>query len=208
VVAARGFYEIYPRSFADSNNDGVGDLKGPGFEVVPNIGLPRLVDLARRERAGTAAEQLDVHFWRLGMEGPVTKQYYYHYFCAEQPDLNSCNPAVKGAMFDVTRRWYKRGGSGFRLDAVDTLFEDPNLHDNPVLPGKNAFGDPIEANQYNTKLREVHDVLRGLRKVADENNAVLIGETWTADIAELNRYYGRRQQRVAIAHGFSLHQGG
>ncbi len=95
-------------------------------------------------------------------------------------------------MFDVTRLWYKRGVSGFRLDAVDTLFEDPNLTDNPIIkPGKNAFGDPFEKNKYNYKLPEVHDVLRGLRKVADEYNAVLIGETWTADIAELNQYYGK-----------------
>jgi alpha-glucosidase len=94
-------------------------------------------------------------------------------------------------MFDVTRFWYKRGVSGFRLDAVDTLFEDPNLRDNPVKPGKNAFGDPIQEKKYNVKLPEVHEALRGLRKVANEYNAVLIGETWTADIAELNEYYGK-----------------
>ena len=45
-------------------------------------------------------------------------------------------------MFDVTRWWYKRGVAGFRLDAVDTLFEDPDLRDNPVLPGNNKYGDP------------------------------------------------------------------
>jgi alpha-glucosidase len=105
-------------------------------------------------------------------------------------------------MFDVTRWWYKRGVSGFRLDAVDTLFEDPNLHDNPVLPGKNAFGDANQESKYNQKLPEVHDVLRGLRKVADENNAVLIGETWTADIAELNKYYGEGNNELQLPMDF------
>ena len=132
----------------------------------------------------------------------TTNQYYYHYFAAEQPDLNWRNPAVKDAMFDVTRWWYKRGVSGFRLDAVDTLFEDPNLHDNPVLPGKNDFGDSNEDNKYNDKLPEVHDTLRELRKVADESNAVLIGETWTADIAELNLYYGKGNNELQLPMDF------
>ena len=71
-------------------------------------------------------------------------------------------------MLDTTRWWYKRGVAGFRLDAVDTLFEDPELHNNPVLPGNNAQGDPNMENKYNTNLPEVHDELQKLRKVADE----------------------------------------
>jgi alpha-glucosidase len=133
----------------------------------------------------------------------TTNQYYYHYFYAAQPDLNWRNPAVKDAMFDVTRWWYRRGVAGFRLDAVDTLFEDPNLEDNPIIrSGTNAFGDPIEENKYNTKLPEVHDILRGLRKVADEHNAVLVGETWTADVAELNRYYGEGNNELQLPMDF------
>src|SRR5882724_9745177 len=262
------FYEIYPRSFADSNNDGIGDLKGIslkmaylhdlgvdaiwispcfpspqvdfGYDVsdYENIdpmygtladfdsmvaegkkhGVRIILDFVVNHtsdqhpwfidsKSSKGAEHRDWFMWRDGQGpgqppnnwistfggsawklDPATNQYYYHYFYAEQPDLNWRNPAVKDAMFDVTRWWYKHGVSGFRLDAVDTLFEDPNLHDNPVLPGKNAFGDPIEENKYDTKLPEVHEALRELRKVADENSAVLIGETWTADIAALNLY--------------------
>jgi alpha-glucosidase len=133
----------------------------------------------------------------------TTSQYYYHIFYPEQPDLNWRNPAVKDAMFDVTRWWYKRGVSGFRLDAVDTLFEDPNLRDNPILkPGKNAFGDPFEESKYNGKLPEVHDVLRGLRQVANEYDAVLIGETWTANVAELNQYYGKGNNELQLPMDF------
>ncbi len=127
-----------------------------------------------------------------------TSQYYYHFFYPQQPDLNWRNPAVRDAMFDVTRFWYERGVSGFRLDAVDTLFEDPELRDNPVLPGKNVYGDLNEKNEYNTKLPEVHDVMKGLRQVADKYNAVLIGETATDNIGQLEQYYGEHSNELQM----------
>jgi alpha-glucosidase len=277
------FYEIYPRSFADSNNDGVGDLKGIAskLDYLKDLGVDAIwitpcfpspqVDfgydvsdyenidlmygtLADFDLLASEAKKRDIHIildfvvnhtsdqhkwfldskssrtsvhrdWYIWRDGkgpgeppnnwvsifggsawtfdPATDQYYYHYFYPEQPDLNWRNPAVKDAMFDVTRWWHKRGVAGFRLDAVDTLFEDPNLRDNPIQsPGKNAFGDPIEENKYNTKLPEVHDVLRGLRKVADDYNAVLIGETWTADVNELNQYYGASNNELQLPMDF------
>ncbi len=131
-----------------------------------------------------------------------TGQYYYHYFYPQQPDLNWRNPLVKDAMFDVTRWWYDRGVAGFRLDAVDTLFEDPNLTDNPIEPGKNAYGDPNMKNLYNDKLPEVHDILQGLRQVADKYNAVLIGETWTENIDELKKYYGEHDNELQMPMDF------
>ncbi len=137
--------------------------------------------------------------WKLD---PHTRQFYYHYFYPEQPDLNWHNPAVKQAMFDVTRYWYKRGVAGFRLDAVDTLFEDPQLRDNPVKPGKNKYGDPNQENIRNTKLPEVHTALRELRKVAEEYGAVLIGETWTPDIESLKQYYDEHGDELQMPMDF------
>jgi len=101
-------------------------------------------------------------------------------------------------MFDVTDGGTNAEVAGFRLDAVDTLFEDPALRDNPVLPGLNKYGDPREEDLYNTKLSGVHDVLRDLRRVADENNAVLIGETWTKDVDELKQYYGEHSNELQM----------
>jgi alpha-glucosidase len=277
------FYEIYPRSFADSNGDGIGDLKGitSKLDYLKNLGVdaiwitpcfpspqvdfgydvsdyenidPMYGTLADFDELAREAKKRNIHIildfvvnhtsdhhpwfldskssrtsahrdwyiwrdgkgpgeppnnWVSGFGGsawkfdPTTNQYYYHYFYPQQPDLNWRNPAVQKAMFDVTRWWYKRGVSGFRLDAVDTLFEDPNLRDNPIVrPGTSAFGDPIEENKYNTKLPEVHDVLRGLRKIANEYNAVLIGETWTADVAELNKYYGEGNNELQLPMDF------
>ena len=277
------FYEIYPRSFADSNNDGIGDLKGIAskLDYLKDLGVdaiwispcfpspqvdfgydvsdyenidPMYGTLADFDHLAGEAKKRDIRIildfvvnhtsdqhpwfldskssrtsarrdWYIWRDGkgpgeppnnwistfggsawkfdPTTNQYYYHYFYAEQPDLNWRNPAVKDAMFGVESWWYKRGVSGFRLDAVDTLFEDPNLKDNPIRrPGTNAFGDPFLQNKYNTKLPEVHDVLRGLRKVADQYNAVLIGETWTADIAELNQYYGKGNNELQLPMDF------
>jgi len=271
------FYEIYPRSFADSNNDGIGDLNGIASKldylkdlgvdaiwITPCFPSPQvdfgydvsdyenidpmygtLADFGRLEaqgrehkisiildfvmnhtsdqhawfidsRSSRTAAHRNWYIWRDAKNDgppnnweslfghsawtfdPKTKQYYYHYFYAQQPDLNWRNPAVEKAMFDVTRWWYARGVAGFRLDAVDTLFEDPDLHDNPILPGTNAYGDPNMVNKYNLKLPEIHGVLQRLRKVADEQGAVLIGETYTNDIAELKSYYGEHNNELQM----------
>src|SRR5207245_11720292 len=55
---------------------------------------------------------------------------------------------------------------------------------------------------YNTKVPELHGVLRDLRKVADERGAVLIGETWTKDIDELKRYYGDHSNELQMPMDF------
>ena len=119
-------------------------------------------------------------------------------FYPQQPDLNWRNPKVENAIFDVTRFWYKRGVVGFRLDAVDTLFEDPNLADNPAMPGKDAYGEPNQEHTYNTNLPEVMDALAGLRKVANQYNAVLIGETWADTVEKLKSYYGPQHDRIQM----------
>jgi len=272
------FQEIYPRSYMDSNNDGIGDLNGIASKmeylkwlgvnviwIAPCFPSPQvdfgydvsdyenidsiygtMADFEHMEKVGkqngvgivfdfVVNHTSDQHKWFLASEksrtGPYAdwyiwkdgkepnqapnnwtslfggsawqwigtrKQYYYHFFYPQQPDLNWRNPKVATAMYDTTAFWYKRGVVGFRLDAVDTLFEDPNLTDNPVLSEKDAYGEPKQEHKYNSKLPEVHDVMKGLRTVADQYNAVLIGETWTSDVAELKDYYGKKHDELQM----------
>src|SRR5260370_42339116 len=97
-------------------------------------------------------------------------------------------------MVDVERFWYKSGVAGFRLDAVDTLFEDERLTDNPVLPGTDKFGRPNMDEKYNKKLPEVHDVMRKLRSTADEHGSGPSGGTLTSKGGETKDYYGREEE--------------
>jgi alpha-glucosidase len=277
------FYEIYPRSFADSNNDGIGDIRGItskldyvhwlgidaiwiapmfpspqvdwGYDVSdyygvnPDYGTLKDMDelLAQSKqrnirvlldfvltytsdqnkwfqesRSSRANPKRDWYIWHDGkapgqppnnwtssfggsawVYDPPTSQWYYHYFYPPQPNLNWRNGEVEKAMFDVTRWWYKRGVAGFRLDAVDVMFVDPRFPDNPVVGTEtNAFGDPVEREIYDKNQPELHGVLRRLRSVADEYNAVLIGETWTNDIAQLKAYYGENGNEVNMPMDF------
>jgi alpha-glucosidase len=123
---------------------------------------------------------------------PKTGQYYYHRFYPQQPDLNWRNPEVEKAMFESVRFWLDRGVAGFRLDAIPTLFEDPDLHDAKVLRGINAYGDQNQDTSLYENLPEVHDVMRRLRALVDKypGDRVLIGETYLPNVQELDKWYG------------------
>jgi alpha-glucosidase len=269
-------YEIYPRSFQDSNGDGVGDLNGIttrldylqalgvdaiwitpfypspqvdfGYDIAdyqavdPLYGtltdFDQLVRQAARHHIrvildmvlnhtsdqhpwfldaahSRSAAHHDFYVWSDGKPGPAGKplppnnwvslfggsawrytpavrQFYYHLFYPQQPDLNWRNPQVEQAMTGAMRFWLDRGVAGFRLDAITALFEDLQLRDAPALGGLNAQGDPILSDVYTSNLPEVHDVMRRLRAMTDSypGNRVLIGETYVPKTSDLDVWYG------------------
>jgi alpha-glucosidase len=278
-------YEIYPRSFQDSNGDGIGDLNGIterldylqalgvdaiwispmypspqvdfGYDISdyenvdPQYGtlkdFDRLVAEAKKRNIRVILDMVlnhtsdkhkwfiesassrknakrDWYMWSNGKDGgkpgpngkpvppnnweslfggsaweymPQTKSFYYHKFYKQQPDLNWSNPAVEKAMFGSMQFWLDRGVAGYRLDAIPTLFEDPQLRDEPVLGGTNAQGDPNLDHIYTDNLPAVHGVIRRMRAMVTKYPAsnypgdrVLIGETYLPNTAELDKWYG------------------
>jgi alpha-glucosidase len=269
-------YEIYPRSFQDSNGDGIGDLNGItqrldylqalgvdaiwispmypspqvdfGYDISdyenvdPQYGtlkdFDRLVEEAKKRNIRVILDMVlnhtsdkhkwfiesassrknakrDWYMWNDGKPGPngkpvppnnweslfggsaweyvpQTKSFYYHKFYKQQPDLNWSNPAVEKAMFGSMQFWLDRGVAGYRLDAIPTLFEDPQLRDEPVLSGTNAQGDPNLDHIYTDNLPAVHGVIRRMRGMVAKypGDRVLIGETYLPNTAELDKWYG------------------
>lgn len=50
-----------------------------------------------------------------------------------QPDLNYRNGAVIAEFDEILRFWMGKGASGFRVDAVNHMFEDAEFRDEPVV---------------------------------------------------------------------------
>jgi alpha-glucosidase len=134
------------------------------------------------------------------------KQFYYHAFYKEQPDLNWHHPEVRKAMYDAARFWMEKGAAGFRLDAITTLFEDPKLRDEPYVANKkNDYGDRLTTRKHTHNLPKLHDVLVELRQVTDEYpGRVLIGETYVANIRQLAKMYGPHNDELQLPMNLQL----
>jgi alpha-glucosidase len=122
----------------------------------------------------------------------ATRQYYYHYFYVQQPDLNWNNPEVHTAMMGVLDFWMKRGVSGFRIDAVSRLYEDPQMRDDPYMPGYNVYGDRNIKHKYTDDLPGVHDVLKEVRRTVSKypGDPVLVTEADEPNVEALTKMYG------------------
>ena len=286
------FYQIYPRSFADSNGDGIGDFKGitekldylselgidalwlsPHFpspnwdcgydvsnytDVAPEYGtLEDFKTFLREAHARNIRVILDLvlnhssdeHPWFLESKSsrdnpkadwyvwvdtppnnwqscfdgdawtyvPERNQYYYHYFMKQQPDLNWHNPEVKNAMWDAVRFWLDLGVDGYRLDAIGTIYEDPNLTPHEVsldLAGLRDAGDrartPAQRKQVFQYWHDMfknqwaqpglHELMKELRAILDEydGDRMLVGEDDNID------YMGDGQDELHLVFNFPL----
>lgn len=191
-------YHIYPKSFQDSNEDGIGDLNGirsrldylswlgvnllwigpvyrsPGFDngydisdyydIDPIFGTKTdMTSLIEEAKAKKIDVMMDIvanhtsykHEWfrasELDPTGPygdyyiwrdkpntmnsifgggawtysvIRKQYYFHSFAPEQPDLNWEHEKVGKEMAEILAFWVKQGVKGFRFDVIDLIGKD------------------------------------------------------------------------------------
>ena len=242
-------YQIYPRSFADSNGDGIGDLPGIterldyvaglgvdavwlspfftspmrdfGYDVsdycavdpvfgtladfdalaarAHGLGLKIIIDQVfshssdqhawfQESRSNCVGGKADWYVWadakpdgsppnnwQSVFGGPAwtwdsqRRQYYFHNFLPEQPDINLHDAAVQDAMLGVARFWLERGVDGFRLDAINFSMHDPQLRDNPPAPagGKRNRSFDFQQHLYNQSHPDIAKFLERLRQVTD-----------------------------------------
>ncbi|MCB0037790.1 MAG: DUF3459 domain-containing protein, partial [Anaerolineales bacterium] len=139
---------------------------------------------------------------------PHTGQYYYHAFLKEQPDLNWRNPAVKQAMWEMVRFWLDMGVDGFRLDAIGTIYEHPNLPDHPLGRPTDNLVDVHELSRdeydqlmlYQKQQPGLHELMKELRALVDEypGDRVLVGED--EDVA----FHGSGDDELHLVFNFPL----
>ena len=257
------FYQIYPKSFQDTNGDGVGDLPGiiarldylaelgidgiwlspvcqspqvdNGYDVSdyraidPSVGtMEDMETLIREAKKRGISLILDLvpnhssnqHFWfREALKGrdnpyhdyyiwrdgdgcnypndmravfggpawtyvPELKQYYFHQFAPEQPDLNWENPKVRREIYDIMRYWVAKGVEGFRLDVVDQIGKDPELQ---------VTGNGPRLHEY---LREMS------REAFLEEGLVVVGEAWGADVERAKLYSAPDRSEMSMVFQF------
>ena len=257
----RVFYQVFVRSFQDSDGDGIGDLEGlierldylndgdprtdddlgvtglwlmpvtespsyHGYDVVDYYaveqdygdvatfrrfmdeararGMVVIVDLVINHTSnqhpwfqeavdGPDAPRRDWYVWsdeRLTYRGPRGQQvwykrgdaYYYAVFWEGMPDLNFRNPAVTGAIYEMTRFWLEEMGvDGFRMDAIRHLIEDGPQQEN--TPETHAW------------LQDWHVHYKSIQPYA-----MTVGEVWTRS-EEVVPYVG---DRMDICFEFDL----
>ncbi|OWR49357.1 alpha amylase precursor [Danaus plexippus plexippus] len=294
-------YQIYPRSFKDSNGDGIGDLNGiteklvylnqtgvdaiwlspiylsPMYDfgyditdyrkIAPEYGtmddFKTLMTEARRlgirvimdlvpNHTGNESEWFqksirrepgyeDYYIWADGIKtegsndtkppsnwvstfrksaweyNSVRGQYYLHKFVIGQPDLNYRSTRVQQEMKDVQKFWLDLGVSGFRVDAINHLYESNPANfggrypDEPLSGNPNTNPDDYEyLNHIHTEnLNETYEVVYDWRDLLDEyielqgEYKIMMTEAY-ADLDSMMRYYGTSTRNGSIPFNFSF----
>lgn len=136
--------------------------------------------------ADAKAEGSPPNNWQAIFGGPAwtwdvrRRQYYYHQFLPQQPDFNLHNPDVQDWIIETLGFWLDRGVDGFRLDAVNHMFHDRALRDNP--PDIRAKSEPdykpfeMQYPIHSKNRPETLAYVERLRRFADARGAVLLGE--------------------------------
>ncbi|KAJ8731785.1 hypothetical protein PYW08_014515 [Mythimna loreyi] len=284
-------YQIYPRSFMDSNGDGIGDLNGIKMKLpyLKELGVDAIwlspiyqspmkdfgyditnytaiadeygtMDdfdalMAEAKRLGVrivldyvpnhtspestwfklsqnrTGKYTDYYVWADGKNNDSTtppsnwisvfrnsawqyddtrKQFYLHQFVIGQPDLNYRSSYLREEMKEVLRFWLSKGVSGFRVDAVNMMYEvvnaDGTYPDEPLSGNTNDTASYDYLNHLYTKdQNDTYTVVYDWRDVLEEfgkdESKIMMTEAYT-DIDLMMRYYGNGVRNGSMPFNF------
>lgn len=256
-------YEIYPKSFLDTNGDGIGDLNGVtlkldylselgvdaiwlcpvylspqvdnGYDISdycqidPMFGtmedMDRLISEARKRniriildlvlnhtsdqhpwfRNAIKSKDTDFHDYYVFRNGdpsyppngmracfggsawtyvPSLRQYYFHQFAEQQPDLNWDNPEVRKQLYKIINFWIEKGVGGFRFDVIDQIAKEPDLEITANGPMLHAYIREMNENTFGNK------------------NLITVGEAWGADIQSAREFSDPRGKEFSMVFQF------
>ena len=136
----------------------------------------------------------------------ASRQYYYHSFLLEQPDVNWRHPAVREAMADVLRFWLRRGVDGFRVDASAVLLEDDLLRDDPPNPDCDHRTPPPQrlTRVFTDDRPDSMACIEEIRSVVDEFDDRVLAAEVQGRISRIGHFYGSARPRFHLPLNFAL----
>lgn len=82
--------------------------------------------------------------------------------------MNYRNPAVVKTMQDVLTFWLRKGAAGFRVDAINHMFEVEDLRDEPINDDRDELSYGYTHKHYTKDLDETYDVVYDWRTLLDD----------------------------------------
>ena len=133
-----------------------------------------------------------------------TKQYYYHSFFREQPDLNWRNKALQEEFFRIVRFWLDMGVDGFRLDVINMIVKDKKFRNTPPLLIQ-LLG---KENNITRNRPKSYKIVQMLREVIDQyEGKMLVGEIYALPPGHpdlVASYLSHSHKGLHMAFDFSL----
>ncbi len=141
--------------------------------------------------------------WRSLFGGPAWTRvedgsWYLHLFDASQPDLNWSNPEVVAEFDDVLRFWLDRNLDGFRVDVAPALTKDFSAVDH----SQRLEGFTVTSTHPYWDRDDLHDIVRGWRKVLDAYPGTMLVAESAVPPARLSRYVRSDEYHQAFAFHF------